>query len=210
VLLLGVAIVLLSRVITGSSMLILWAALSVGSGFWLNQWGGKWRIVWRSGAYMLLIWGATLLVGAALGATDPLKPLDIVTRSSLASSQQATYSHFKTIHSLAELEENLIRAQQENKKVLVDFYADWCVSCKIMSKEVFEQAEVQNALQGWVLLKADVTQNSAQERALQQQLTIFGPPAVLFFSDGKEIENSRLVGEVTKSQFLAHLQQYMQ
>jgi thiol:disulfide interchange protein DsbD len=149
-------------------------------------------------------------VGAALGATDPLKPLDIVTRSSLASSQQATYSHFKTIHSLAELEENLILAQQENKKVLVDFYADWCVSCKIMSKEVFEQAEVQNALQGWVLLKADVTQNSAQERALQQQLTIFGPPAVLFFSDGKEIENSRLVGEVTKSQFLAHLQQYMQ
>jgi thiol:disulfide interchange protein DsbD len=210
VLLLGVAIVLLSRVITGSSMLILWAALSVGSGFWLNQWGGKWRIVWRSGAYMLLIWGATLLVGAALGATDPLKPLDIVTRSSLASSQQATYSHFKTIHSLAELEENLILAQQENKKVLVDFYADWCVSCKIMSKEVFEQAEVQNALQGWVLLKADVTQNSAQERALQQQLTIFGPPAVLFFSDGKEIENSRLVGEVNKSQFLAHLQQYMQ
>jgi thioredoxin:protein disulfide reductase len=210
VLLLGVAIVLLSRVITGSSMLILWAALSVGSGFWLNQWGGKWRIVWRSGAYMLLIWGATLLVGAALGATDPLKPLDIVTRSSLASSQQSSYSHFKTIHSLAELDENLRIAQQENKKVLVDFYADWCVSCKIMSKEVFEQAEVQNALEGWILLKADVTQNSTEERALQQQLTIFGPPAVLFFSDGKEVENSRLVGEVTKSQFLAHLQQYMQ
>ncbi|MBP9216206.1 MAG: protein-disulfide reductase DsbD [Agitococcus sp.] len=210
VLLLGVAIVLLSRVITGSSMLILWAALSVGSGFWLNQWGGKWRIVWRSGAYMLLIWGATLLVGAALGATDPLKPLDIVTRSSLASSQQATYSHFKTIHSLAELDENLTLAQQENKKVLVDFYADWCVSCKIMSKEVFEQADVQSALQGWILLKADVTKNTKEERALQQQLTIFGPPAVLFFSDGQEVESSRLVGEVSKSQFMAHLQQYMQ
>ena len=191
-------------------MLILWAALSVGSGFWLNQWGGKWRIVWRSGAYMLLIWGATLLVGAALGATDPLKPLDIVTRSSLASSQQATYSHFKTIHSLAELDENLTLAQQENKKVLVDFYADWCVSCKIMSKEVFEQADVQSALQGWILLKADVTKNTKEERALQQQLTIFGPPAVLFFSDGQEVESSRLVGEVSKSQFMAHLQQYMQ
>ncbi|MBK7300581.1 MAG: thioredoxin family protein [Moraxellaceae bacterium] len=161
-------------------MLILWAALSVGSGFWLNQWGGKWRIVWRSGAYMLLIWGATLLVGAALGATDPLKPLDIVTRSSLASNQQVNSSNFKTIHSLAELDENLTLAQQENKKVLVDFYADWCVSCKIMSKEVFEQADVQSALQGWILLKADVTKNTSEERALQQQLTIFTTCGTIF------------------------------
>jgi thiol:disulfide interchange protein DsbD len=206
VLLLGVAIVLLSRVITDSSMLILWAALSVGTGFWLNQWGGKWRIVWRSGAYMLLIWGATLLVGAALGATDPLKPLDIVTRSSLASQTQN--SHFKTIHSVAELNENLRVAQQQNKKVLVEFYADWCVSCKIMEKEIFAQSDIQQQLQDWVLLKADVTQNTAQERALQQQFTIFGPPAVLFFSDGQELANSRLVGEVTKTQFMAHLQKY--
>ena len=79
-----------------------------------------------------------------------------------------------------------------------------------MSKEVFEQADVQSALQGWILLKADVTKNTSEERALQQQLTIFGPPAVLFFSDGQEVESSRLVGEVSKSQFMAHLQQYMQ
>lgn len=208
VLLLGVAIVLLSRVITGTSMLFLWAALCVGSGFWLNQWGGKWRIVWRSAAYMLLIWGATLLVGAALGATDPLKPLSVVNHATTLTNTSITQqtNYFKTIHSLSELEENLGLAQANNQKVLVDFYADWCVSCKIMEKEVFEQAEVQSALQDWVLLKADVTQNSAQERELQQYFTIFGPPAILFFNNSQEINNTRLVGEVDKGQFLSHLQ----
>ncbi len=210
VLLLAVAVTLLSRVITDSSILILWAALFVGSGFWLNQWGGKWRIVWRSAAYMLLIWGATLLVGAALGNNDPLKPLENVNHQSMG----ATVSHspatlFEKIHSIEELEQQLERAKLNKQKVLVDFYADWCISCKIMEKEIFAQADVQQQLQGWLLLKADVTQNSVQERALQQHLMIFGPPALLFFDNGTEIANSRLVGEVDKAQFLAHLGQFL-
>ncbi|MFO1391619.1 MAG: protein-disulfide reductase DsbD [Agitococcus sp.] len=210
VLLLAVAVTLLSRVITDSSILILWAALFVGSGFWLNQWGGKWRIVWRSAAYMLLIWGATLLVGAALGNNDPLKPLENVNHQSMG----ATVSHspatlFEKIHSIEELEQQLERAKLNKQKVLVDFYADWCISCKIMEKEIFAQADVQEQLQGWLLLKADVTQNSVQERALQQHLMIFGPPALLFFDNGTEIANSRLVGEVDKAQFLAHLGQFL-
>lgn len=207
ILLLGVAVVLLSRVVTGSSILFLWAALCVGSGFWLNQWGGKWRVVWRSSSYMLLIWGATLLVGAALGGTDPLKPLASVQSAINVNNTSNTPANFKTIHSLAELEHQLQQAQQQRKRVLVDFYADWCVSCKVMAREVFGQADVQNNLQDWILLKADVTQNSAEERALQQHFTIFGPPAILFFAQGEEIADSRIVGEISKSAFLSHLQQ---
>ena len=202
VLLLAVAVALLSRVITDASMLFLWAALCVGSGFWINQWGGKWRVVWRSIAYMLLIWGATLLVGAALGSNDPVKPLAIIKNNTVANfSSPSTEKH--TIHSVDELQQYVAQAKQENKILLVDFYADWCVSCKIMEREIFNQADVQNQLQNWLIVKADVTQNSATERMLQQQLAVFGPPALVFFKDGQEV--SRLVGEVSKAQFLAHI-----
>lgn len=202
VLLLAVAVALLSRVITDASMLFLWAALCVGSGFWINQWGGKWRVVWRSIAYMLLIWGATLLVGAALGSNDPVKPLAIIKNNTVANfSSPSTEKH--TIHSVDELQQYVAQAKQENKILLVDFYADWCVSCKIMEREIFNQADVQNQLQNWLIVKADVTQNSATERMLQQQLAVFGPPALVFFKDGQEV--SRLVGEVSKTQFLEHI-----
>ena len=77
-----------------------------------------------------------------------------------------------------------------------------------MQQRIFEQGDVQQRLQGWLLLKADVTQNTLQERTLQQHLTVFGPPALLFFEDGHEISQSRLVGEVDKATFIAHLQQY--
>lgn len=199
-LLLAVAVSLLSRVITDSSMLFLWAALCVGSGFWLNQWGGKWRIVWRSLAYMLLIWGATLLVGAALGNNDPIKPLSMIHNNTFT----ATLAPQKTtIHSIDELQQYMAQAKQEDKMLLVDFYADWCVSCKIMERDIFSQSDVQNQLQNWLIVKADVTQNSPSERILQQELAVFGPPALIFFKDGQEV--SRLVGEVDKSQFLTHI-----
>lgn len=201
VLLLAVAVSLLSRVITDSSMLFLWAALSVGSGFWLNQWGGKWRIIWRSLAYMLLIWGATLLVGAALGNNDPIKPLSMIhNNTSTTLALQKT-----TIHSIDELQHYVAQAKQQNKMLLVDFYADWCVSCKIMERDIFSQSDVQSQLQDWLIVKADVTQNSPSERILQQELAIFGPPAFVFFKDGQEV--SRLVGEVDKQQFLAQINQ---
>ena len=87
--------------------------------------------------------------------------------------------------------------------LLVDFYADWCVNCKMMERDIFSQPDVQAQLQNWLLIKADVTKNSPTERILQQQFGVFGPPALIFFKDGQE--SSRLVGEISKSQFLDHL-----
>lgn len=214
VMLLGVAVILMSRLIHSSVVLVLWAILSVGTGFWLNMWGGKWRLVWRSASYIFLIWGATLLVGAATGGTNPLQPLDLVKTPSalLATSsvakkpiQPTPLAHFQTIKTMAELDATIATAYANNQKVLVDFYADWCVSCKIMDKEIFAQADIQQQLNGWVLLRADVTDNTAADRELMQRFQVFGPPAILFFEQGLELSQARIVGETTKAAFSEHI-----
>ena len=213
VMLLGVAVILMSRLIHGSAILVLWAMLSVGTGFWLNMWGGKWRLVWRSASYMFLIWGATLLVGAATGGTNPLQPLDFirtpsvisVTPSAANTSSQTAIAHFQKIQNVAELDAAVAAAYANNQKVLVDFYADWCVSCKIMEKEIFAQADIQQQLNGWVLLRADVTDNTDADRELMQRFQVFGPPTILFFEQGLELSQARIVGEITKAAFSEHI-----
>jgi len=214
VMLLGVAVILMSRLMHGSAVLVLWAILSVGTGFWLNMWGGKWRLVWRSASYIFLIWGATLLVGAATGGTNPLQPLDFIrTPSALTAtpsvtttpSQTTPVAHFQTIKTVAALDAAVAAAYANNQKVLVDFYADWCVSCKIMDNEIFAQADIQQQLNGWVLLRADVTNNTEADRELMQRFQVFGPPAILFFEQGLELSQARIVGETTKAAFSEHL-----
>lgn len=219
VMLLGVAVILMSRLMHGSAVLVLWAILSVGTGFWLNMWGGKWRLVWRSASYIFLIWGATLLVGAATGGTNPLQPLDFIrTPSALSATPSVTTkpiqttptAHFQTIKTVAELDAAVAAAYANNQQVLVDFYADWCVSCKIMDKEIFAQADIQQQLNSWVLLRADVTNNTDEDRALMQRFQVFGPPAILFFEQGLELSQARIVGETTKEEFSQHLQKNFQ
>lgn len=226
IMLLAVAIILLERVVNGPVILVLWAALSVGAGFWLNQWGGKWRIVWRSSAYILLIWGAALLLGAALGSRNPLQPLDVLQKNTpaIATASIAVSSGpntvgaspaatapgtlaFKTVHSPAELDALVNNAYANSQKVLVDFYADWCISCKVIEREVFEDSEVQNELKDWVLIRADITHNTKEERALLTRFHLFGPPAILFFEEGLELESARMVGETSKEAFLQQLHQ---
>ncbi len=217
VLLLAVAVILLSRIVNDAVILLLWAALSVGSGFWLHQWQGKWRLVWRSAAYILLIWGAALLVGAAAGSHNPLQPLDFLakkpitpdfSKSSIVAANQQTIAAntpFQTIHNAKELDAAVQKAYSNNQRVLVDFYADWCISCKIIDRDVFANPAVQTQLKDWVLLRADITQNSFEERALLQRFQIFGPPAILFFEQGIELTSARIVGEISQEQFSDHV-----
>ena len=216
IMLLGVAVILLSRVINGSMVLVLWAILSVGTGFWLNLWMGKWRIIWRSASYVLLIWGATLLVGAATGGTNPLQPLDFIRSStpSIASSSPTTNNpvvttaDFQAIPNINELDAVIAAATANNQRVLVDFYADWCVSCKVMDREIFAQADVQQQLNSWLLLRVDVTKNTDDDRALMERFQIFGPPAILFFEQGRELSDKRIIGEVNKNTFVTHINHY--
>jgi thiol:disulfide interchange protein DsbD len=135
-------------------------------------------------------------VGAASGGNDPLQPL-----SHLASARSSSVESlpFKTVRSVAELDAAIAAA---GKPVMLDFYADWCVSCKEMERFTFNDAEVQRLLAGFVLLKADVTQNTADERELLRRFRLFGPPGTIFFdAQGREITALRVIGFQSADRF---------
>jgi thiol:disulfide interchange protein DsbD len=125
-------------------------------------------------AAIAAIFGLLQLVGAASGGTDPLQPLAHLAGPRGAAADQALA--FTPVRSVAELDAALKAAQQSGRAVMLDFYADWCVSCKEMERFTFSDAAVRARLSGAVLLKADVTKNNADDRELLKRFQLFGPP----------------------------------
>ncbi|MDO8330793.1 MAG: protein-disulfide reductase DsbD [Fluviicoccus sp.] len=205
VMLLGVSISLLNRMLPGPASLFLWAVLCAGTAFWLNLWGGKWRVVWRTLSYTGLIWAAALLAGAASGGSNPLQPLQHLGQGAATPSSATA---FRTIRNSMELDALLETSRSARQPLLLDFYADWCVSCKVMDREIFSRPETLARLQNWQLVRADITDNTPASRDLLKRFQLFGPPAVLFFQDGQERTEARVVGEMTLEGFEQHLQQY--
>lgn len=119
--------------------------------------------------------------------------------------------HFEAVHSVAELDQALARAATAHQPVLLDFYADWCVSCVEMERQVFTQVEVKTAMEKALLLRADVTRNEKDDQELLARFGLFGPPGTIFFDrNGHELNNQRMVGYVPAPQFLTHLQDAFQ
>ncbi|MFZ2987476.1 thioredoxin fold domain-containing protein, partial [Ideonella sp.] len=135
--------------------------------------------------------GVMQLIGAASGGKDGLQPLAHFA-SSRAAAASASEIGFTKVRSVAELDQILATS---GRPVMLDFYADWCVSCKEMERFTFSDPAVQARLRGALLLKADVTANSADDKALLKRFGLFGPPGTIFFGkDGQEIASARLVG----------------
>lgn len=211
VLFLGVAIYLLQPLLPDTLTMVLWAALAVISGFWIFSLkardGGPANAPVRAVGLLALVYGIILLIGAASGSHDPLQPLSNL--RSGAAGVAATTGHepvFQRIKSVADLEKQVASASAAGKPVMLDFYADWCVSCKEMEKYTFTDPQVQAALANAVLLQADVTANDDQDKALLAHFEIFGPPTIAFFgTDGVERRNFRLVGFTPADRFRAHV-----
>jgi len=218
VMLLGVAIWMLGRVLPGPVTLALWAALAFVTGYVLLTLGGReikggLDAVRRGLGALALVYGTLLLIGALAGRSDPLQPLAGLVGTgpgSSAATADGTRPHvtFKRIKTVEELEREVAAASAGGKTVLLDFYADWCVSCKEMEKYTFPDAQVQQALADTVLLQADVTANDEADQALMQRFGILGPPSILFFRrDGVELPAFRVVGFKPAEEFAPHVTQ---
>jgi thiol:disulfide interchange protein DsbD len=165
----------------------------------------SWKRLWKGVGVLMLLAGTAMLAGVLGGARDPLQPLGFL-RSEAAPAGVSPRLTFERIGSLAELDGRVAEAAARGQPAMLDFYADWCVSCKEMEKFTFSDPRVQGRLAGVLLLQADVTATSEDDIALLKRFGLFGPPGIIFFGhDGKENPAVRVVGYQAPELFLASL-----
>ncbi len=212
VVMLAMAVWMLSRVIPATVTMLLWAMLLVLPAIYMSaidslpEHASGWRKLWKGVGLMMLIYGVLLIIGLSMGNSNPLKPLQGFALGNAQAAEQGLV--FQRIHSIADLEAKLKQASAEGKGVMLDFYADWCVSCKEMEAYTFTDAKVKQALNGFVLLQADVTANSDADKALLEKFKLIGPPAILFFGiDQREHSENRVIGYQDADTFIKSLAQ---
>lgn len=212
--LLGTAIFFVTRVLPATLTLGLWGAWLLAIALSLlalvHKLGtDKGRLFARFMALLLGLWGGSMVIGAAGGAHDPLQPLNIAANASTlapVSVGNNFMSRFGPVKTPQALEVLVAEAGQRGQWTLVDFYADWCVSCAVIEHEVFGDPRVQQALSDMQLLRPDVTANNAEDHDLMRAHQILGPPTMLLIGpDGKERRAERIIGELRADEFLARL-----
>ena len=195
VMLLALAVWMVTPVVPAAFTMFAWAALLVFSGIFLRaldplpRRAHGWQRFWKGAGVVMLLVGAAMLIGALAGSRDPLQPLAVMRGG---TTETAPQPGFERVDSIAELEARLAAT---NRPVMLDFYADWCVSCKEMERFTFTNADVARRMGQMNLLKADVTANTEEHKALLQRFNLFGPPGIIFFdAEGREITDLRVVG----------------
>jgi len=204
VLLLAVAVWIVAPVIPVTVQMLLWAALLIGSGVFLGaleslpREAPVWERLGKAAGLLALLVGTAQVIGAFSGARDPLRPL-----AGVFAGPQEVALPFEAVTTSANLNARLKTA---GKPAMLDFYADWCVSCKEMERFTFSDSKVKARLGQMVLLRVDVTANTPEDRALLKRFRLFGPPGIVFFdAGGREIEGLRVIGYQPPEKFIQSL-----
>ncbi len=202
VLMLGVALWMVSPVIPGSAQMLGWAAIGIGYGAYV-LWGAQGGWFSKAIGVVFTALGLLQLVGVATGGRDPLTPL------SHMQAEQGSHVTFARVKTVADLDSAL--AQSAGKYVMLDFYADWCVSCIEMEKLTFPDPRVRARLADMVLLQVDVTKNDADDKEMLRRFKLFGPPGIIFFDrEGREISGGRVIGFQNADKFTQSLERIRQ
>lgn len=196
IVMLAVAVWMLDRVLEPLVVMYLWALLFIGAALYLKVFE---HILARLITVVILVYGVSIFVGALSGATNPLEPFSKFTSGKVAVSSQKVVK-FKYVTNLKDLDAAI---KASSKPVMLDFYADWCISCKELEGITFKDQAVIDKLQEFTLLKADVTKNTADDKAMQAKFGVVGPPALIFWDkDNNEITSSQIVGYKNPKDFL--------
>ena len=204
---LGTALLLVRPVLDESLWVGLWGVLLLIFASSLWQQGQQFlraKTLFSPLSLIAGIWGALMVIGAAGGSTDTWQPLAVYTAKTVVGSSANTgHDAFITVKDIPTLERELASAKAQGQWVMLDYYADWCVSCKVMEKKVFGQAQVMNALQGVRLLRLDVTADTVASRDLLSRYQVPGPPSFIWIGpNGVERRAQRITGEVNAETFL--------
>ena len=212
VIMLAVAVWMLSRILPPAITILLWAMLLIIPAIYLNaieplpENSSGWSKLWKGVGIMMLAYGLLLMIGFSMGIYNPLKPLQGFSVNNAQATEQGLV--FERVASLSALEARIQQASANHQPVMLDFYAEWCISCKEMETYTFTDTKVKQALRGFVLLQADVTKDSDDDKALLAKFNLIGPPAILFFGANKQEKSAhRVIGYQDAETFIKTLQQ---
>ncbi|MBT8438645.1 MAG: thioredoxin family protein, partial [Gammaproteobacteria bacterium] len=209
---LGLAIYFLERILPETIILLLWGSLLIVSAIYMGALqqlpveASGWKKLWKGLGVILLVYGAMMLIGAAADGKDVRQPLrGLSIGGGTADHANANVRHFKRLTTMAELDNELSQAKAAGKPVILDFYADWCVYCKTLEKEIFPAPNAQTAMGDAVLLQADVTDAGSDEaKAIMKRFGVIAPPVIVFWDkNGNELRQHKIVGDVTLEDFVA-------
>ncbi len=214
-LMLGLAIWIVSPVIPSAVHMLLWSALLIVSAIYLHAIdplppnASGFRKLWKGVGVIALLLGVALLVGALSGGRDILQPLARLRGAGGAGAEAAARPAFERVRSVDELQQRI--AQAGGRAVMLDFYADWCISCKEMERFTFVDPEVKARMARMLVLQADVTQSTPEADALLKRFGLFGPPGIVFFGPtGIELEQVRVIGFQSAEKFVGALDAALQ
>ncbi|MCW8837124.1 MAG: protein-disulfide reductase DsbD, partial [Thiovulaceae bacterium] len=205
-----IAIWMLERILDSTITMLAYSFTGIGFAYYLGLFDNeKTHHIKRSIAMVVFLYSVALFIGVLGGSSSMSKPLEVFKASSISSSIQQTSSHneFKIVKNISELD--VLLEQNRGKKILIDFSAEWCTSCKELEHITFADETVRTKMDEFVLIKADITENTDKQKALSAKYGVFGPPVIIFISkEGDVISSKTIVGFIEPKPFLEHLKSF--